>query len=344
MIGKKEKEILERFVSGEANETEISWVEENFNSDKLKPFLKSRLKEEWKSFNEYEEVQLEHILDKINHILRSKDYKRKKSFISQAFNIYLKIAAVLLIPVLLSGIYFYIKPANNKIAIVEDNTSSTITAPLGSRVAFNLPDGSKGYLNSGSSLSYSLPFQKDRKVKLEGEAWFDVTKDKKHPFEVSSGLSVIKVLGTSFNVSAFKDTEYIEVVLESGSIEFQPNKNTKPVLLEPSEKLMLQNNSIFIEKTDPAKYKGWTEGKLIFRGDNMVEVAKRLERWYNIKVEIVDKELETYVFRGTFIDDSLNKVLQYLSISSPIEYTITPRHRVNDEIWEKEKVTLTKRN
>ena len=82
-------------------------------------------------------------------------------------------------------------------------------------------------LNSGSKLSYSLPFNNNRQIKLEGEAWFEVNHDEDHPFEISTGNSTVKVLGTSFNMSAYPAENYVEVVLQKGKVEFLDNKGDR---------------------------------------------------------------------------------------------------------------------
>ena len=95
--------------------------------------------------------------------------------------------------------------------------------------------------------------------------------------------------------------------------------------------------------TDPLKYKAWTDGKLIFRGDDMAEVARRIERWYNVTVQLADKDLEKFSFRATFEDDSLDEILRLLSLTSPIGYKVTPGVMKTDGSTEKEIVTLYKK-
>jgi len=97
-----------------------------------------------------------------------------------------------------------------------------------------------------------------------------------------------------------------------------------------------------IKTTDPSKYKAWTDGKLVFRGDDMAEVAARIGRWYNVKVILASRELEKFSFRATFEDDSLEEVLRLLKMTSPIGYKITPRVMKSDGTFEKETITLYK--
>jgi transmembrane sensor len=195
-------------------------------------------------------------------------------------------------------------------------------------------------LNSGSRLTYSLPFSRDRHVVLEGEAWFNVKHDEKHQFEVTSGTSTVKVYGTHFNMSAYPEESYIEVVLEQGKVSYINKELRKEVEILPSERLIYKNGTISKSVTDPSKYKAWTEGKLVFRGDPMAEVARRLERWYNVEVIVADKELDRYSFRGIFLDDTFEDVLKYLSMTSPIKYSISPRKLMGDGTFKKEEVTI----
>ena len=286
------------------------------------------------------EVNLNHLLDRVHHIIRKNEtLKRQKPF-QKIIRIYMRAAAILLLPLLIAGGMVYSYLSNHGKITADQRVSSTIFAPLGARVSFILPDGTTGMLNSGSHLSYSLPFTNNRQVKLEGEAWLEVKHDQDHPFEISNGNSTVKVLGTSFNMSAYPAENYIEVVLQQGKVEFLDKKGNEKVTMLPSERLVYQNGNIIKTVTDASKYNAWTEGKLVFRGDPMAEVARRIERWYNVKIQLADKELEKYSFRATFLDDTLEEVLRCLSLTSPIRYKITPRELMPDDTFKKQEVTI----
>ncbi|NLA49848.1 MAG: DUF4974 domain-containing protein [Bacteroidales bacterium] len=115
------------------------------------------------------------------------------------------------------------------------------------------------------------------------------------------------------------------------------------MILLPSERLVCHEDRADKMLVDPEKYKAWTEGKLVFRGDPMAEVARRIERWYNVKIIIADKELEKYSFRATFQDDPLEDVLKFLSMTSPIRYKVSPRKLFPDGNYSKEEVIIYKR-
>ena len=346
MLNQNEIEQIERYISGKADKNDIVFVETLFSHGQENFNLRNHLEKDWESDLQKttpSEADLNRLLDHVHHIIRNKENEERKLFVHQFIHIFSKVAAILLLPLIIAGGLILSYFGKSSIAIAERPVSSIIHAPMGARVSFNLPDGTVGWLNSGSSLTYSLPFNNNRKVALAGEAWFDVMPNEKSPFEISAGNSKVKVLGTSFNVSAYRGAGYIEVVLQQGKVEFCPGNTSQKVMMLPSQKLVYNDGKIDITITDPSKYKAWTDGKLVFRGDDMAEVAGRIERWYNIKVSLTDKDLEKYSFRATFEDDSLEEVLRLLSMTSPIGYKITPRVMKSDGTFEKVIVTLYKR-
>jgi ferric-dicitrate binding protein FerR (iron transport regulator) len=113
--------------------------------------------------------------------------------------------------------------------------------------------------------------------------------------------------------------------------------------MKPDERLIFSEGAININITEAANYSAWKEGKLVFRGAPMAEVVRRIEHWYNVDVELVDKELEKYIIRGTFQDDSLLEVFQYLNMTSPIRFQIQDRKMLADGPWQKQKILLYKK-
>jgi len=343
MLKENDLEKIERYINGLADDNEKAWVEFQFLNGEDNYTLRHLLKNDWDIMlrdTSPSEVNLSHLLDRVHHIIRKNETLKRQKPLQKFIRIYMKVAAILILPLLVAGGLVYSYLGNHSKTTTDRQVISTIFTPFGARVSFNLPDGTTGMLNSGSHLSYSLPFNNNREVSLDGEAWFEVSRDGNHPFEISTGNSTVKVLGTSFNVSAYPSENYVEVVLQQGKVEFLDNKGDEKVTMLPSERLVFQNGNISKSFTDPAKYNAWTEGKLVFRGDPMAEVARRIERWYNVKIILADSELEKYSFRATFQDDTLEEVLRFLSMTSPIRYRITPRRLLDDGTYEKEKVTI----
>lgn len=347
MINKSDIEKLHRFSKGLSNAHEEEYINSLFAKNEDNKQFKKHLQEQ---FNEYlkthpdENHDLSYLLDRIHHIINRREIQKKDTVVKRIYKWYSVAAAILLVPVLIAGAIWINRQNQEESVIAEAPVTSTMFAPPGSRISFSLPDGTDGWLNSGSSLKYQMPFSINRQIALDGEAWFDVTHDSEHPFEVAAGNSKIKVLGTKFNLNAYPDEKYIEVALEEGKIEFSTAGLSSGIELKPNERLVFSNDSININVTDASKFSGWKEGKLIFRGDTMEEVARRISRWYNVNVEVVDEELKTFSFRGIFQDDSLEEVIHYISSTSPMSYSIIDRKKLDDGTVTKKKVLLYKKN
>ncbi|WP_167618187.1 FecR family protein [Maribellus sediminis] len=337
---------LERFIEGKASESEKQQVYALFaEKENDLDFQKIVRNDFFDNLNNSkdENYNLSFLLDRIHHTIHKNENIKKKTVIRKLYSWYSVAAAILLIPLLIAGVLWVSELKTNSYTN-EASMISTLHAPQGARISFSLPDGTQGWLNSGSSLEYQIPFSKNRNLSLVGEAWFSVTHDAEHPFEIQAGTSRVKVLGTKFNLSAYPDENYVEVVLEEGAVNFSTTESNTGITMKPSERLIYKSDSINLTTTDPSKYSAWTEGKLVFRGDSMAEVARRLERWYNIEVVLVDKELEEYIIRGTFEDDSLEDVLKYLAMTSPIRYQISERKILDDGTYQKKKVMIYKTN
>lgn len=347
MISEKDIEKLKIYSEGNLDGLEIQSVytlfSENENNNEFKNKIRLDFYEYAKN-NPEVDFNLSYLLDRIHHTIHNKESKTKHTVVRKIYRWYSVAAAVLLIPLLIAAsLWFSIQSNENNIVAVNP-VSTTMIAPLGSRISFTLPDGTKGWLNSGSSLEYQIPFSTNRKVSIKGEAWFHVTKDEAHPFEVLAGKSKVKVLGTKFNMNAYPEENFVEVVLEEGKVDFSAPGIEDAIEMKPDERLVYTSDSINIGIADSYKYSAWKEGKLVFKGDPMSEVARRIERWYNVDVELVDKQLEKYVIRGTFQDDSLEDVFKYLSMTSPVKYRIMDRKLQEDGTLQKTKVLVYKKN
>ncbi len=346
MIKSSDIKHLERYKKGLTNSNEDRYVYSLFSENEEKKDFKQLIQKDFYDHlkkDTEEDYNLSFLLDKIYRNIHIKESQKKDTVVRKIYNWYSVAAAILIIPILIAGgIWFTVKNQEETL-LVEEPVISTLIAPLGSRINFSLPDGTKGWLNSGSSLKYCSPFNANRQVAISGEAWFDVAHDTEHPFEIAAGNSKVKVLGTKFNLCAYPQDKYVEVVLKEGSVEFTTPRLSSGIKIKPNERLIFSNDSINIDITDASKFAAWIDGKLVFRGDPMTEVARRIERWYNIDVELVDKELEKYVFRGTFQDDSIEEVLNYLSMTSPIRYRIIGRKILDDGTIVKKKVLLYKK-
>ncbi len=206
----------------------------------------------------------------------------------------------------------------------------TVTSNSGMRTKINLPDGTLAYLNSGSSLSYPVFFDREeRKIRLDGEGFFKVIHDSDRPFIVSvlDDKYKVKVLGTEFNLQAYENDGIIETTLLSGLVNLEIENKTGKISthrLNPSEKAsyFISENKINIERVNPFQEIAWIDGKLIFKDTPLPVVLRKLSHFYNVKFKITDPVLNTYHITGTLVNRQLSQVLDYMKLSSNIDYKI----------------------
>jgi ferric-dicitrate binding protein FerR (iron transport regulator) len=217
-----------------------------------------------------------------------------------------------------------------------------INAPEAARVEFLLPDSTKGWLNSGSKLKYPAIFEKNRKVELTGEAYFEVKKQKDSEFIVSLANLDVKVLGTKFNVSGYTDDMFTDVVLSEGKVEINGKTGVFKQILSPDEKITynIQTKSLKLSSVDANRYSAWKDGFLIMDNEPLEQVIGRIERWYNAEIVIQDEALKSYRFKVTFKDEPLEEVLRLIAITTPIKYVIEKRDTGANGILKKKKVTI----
>lgn len=342
MNRRKEIDVMHRYIDGTANREECEYVESLLANGDNDALIKDLINKDWDKIVDKpisEDVKIDHLLHEVHSTIRHNEYKAMNRPIKNIMCICSRIVAIILISILLVGSFAYFVGLKGHYKS-DSPAESTIYAPLGSRISFTLPDGTAGMLNGGSILSYDLPFTNNRNVELDGEGWFEVASDKDHPFSVKVGSSVVKVLGTKFNVNGYSNLSYIEVVLKEGNVDFVDNEMNINETLKPSERLVSSGGKITKSATEVDKHIGWIDGKLIFKGDCLEEVVQRIERWYNVDIEVADQSLLKYSFRATFQDDSLEDVIRFLSMTSPIDYNITPAEFDENGNWIKTKIVL----
>ncbi|MNJ96385.1 fec operon regulator FecR [compost metagenome] len=207
----------------------------------------------------------------------------------------------------------------------------------GEKRIISLPDGSTVWLNGDSKLYLATDFnKKERRVKLVGEGFFAVAKDKKHPFIVSCKDSEVKVLGTKFNIRAYQDENKTQTSLVEGAIELKSQKNGETYRMVPGDKLTITNNGIVPSSSDKSADNMvkrtallvkdgekmpsealWLENKLSFEADPMNIVASKISKWYNRNIVIDNTELEKTTFTGTMEDYSLEMALKTILLANP---------------------------
>ncbi|TKG97009.1 FecR family protein [Puteibacter caeruleilacunae] len=331
-------EILKRFFKGKYSRKDFLTLKSFFAQPAQKKEVKKLLEDHWFDFNRESlpEGNIDHVLDKIHHQINIEATEQSKKRFLVTFQ---RVAAILIIPLIIAfGATLYLQLKNN----TSQTTFAEIQCPLGVRTSFVLPDGTTGYLNSGSKLAYPVVFSNERNVKLNGEAFFDVAHNKQKPFIVKTPHLSTKVLGTQFNVIAYEEEQNEQIILQEGKVEVYSNTGTRLSTLVPNEKLIINTttNKYSTSKVEADQYVSWTEGKLILRNETMQHVAQRLGRWYNVDIEIEDQELMKYAFRATFINEPLEEVLKILAITAPLKYEELQRETTDNDIYKRRKVKL----
>lgn len=212
----------------------------------------------------------------------------------------------------------------------EDGRLTTIEAPPGSRTAITLPDSSRVWLNAHSRLSYQPGFgTTHRHVVMEGEAFFDVNHNEM-PFTIQAPQYAITVLGTAFNVKAYADDAISTTTLVRGSLKVtrvNTQGREESVTLRPNEKAVLRRADLVVEKNiDATSETSWKEGWLTVRGESLHELARKIERLYDVKVSFEDQSLADYRYSGRIRQFSLEQVLKALALTSPVEFTIQEKN------------------
>lgn len=170
-----------------------------------------------------------------------------------------------------------------------------LSTAKGESYKLRLPDGTLVWLNAASSITYPVSFSQSalREVKLAGEAYFEVAKDKKRPFLVNTIHQQIRVLGTEFNVNAYPDEPEIKTTLLEGSIKLSLEEGSKDRILEPGEQASLAGTQLHVSIVDVEQAVDWKNGDFIFQSEPLISLMRRVSRWYNVEViyaSRVDKE------------------------------------------------------
>ncbi|WP_288733284.1 FecR domain-containing protein [uncultured Parabacteroides sp.] len=203
-----------------------------------------------------------------------------------------------------------------------------VEAPLGSKTRLYLPDGTLVWLNAGSTITYSQGFGvEERKLKLSGEGYFEVTHNKQLPFEITTKELQLKVLGTKFNFRNYPEDEEVSVSLLEGKVCLRNYlKNDALCYLEPDQKAILnkKNGKLMVSASEARYTAEWTNGFLFFDEELLPDIIKELERSYNVKIYIEDESLKTFRFYGTFVrkEQTIQEILEMLASTGKLEYRI----------------------
>lgn len=337
--------LISKSITGNLNEEEKSQLDEWMNTSEDNSREYNAHQELW---NKSKQLVLSDAIDIEASLAKTKSRissgKKKKRWLVN----FRQVAAVLVLSIGIASLYHYFISSELGSSIYQD-----ISTAYGTQTSFELPDGTKVWLNSGSHLHFPTSFEKlkERRIVLKGEAYFAVTKNPSKPFVVNTKEIDVKVLGTSFNVSAYEDSPELTVALEEGKVSLykaNSERETEIVSLTPNEiaTYIKSQNTIDVRKESYLdKYTAWKEGRMVFFGDRLEIVAEKLEKWYNVDIEFRDSKLKKSRFTGTFENESLEQVLSLLGETTPISYSINTAVKNADGSFTKRRIILSeKRN
>ncbi|MGD9929932.1 MAG: FecR domain-containing protein [Mangrovibacterium sp.] len=308
----EEKErLIARYLNGELSESDaeelLSWIQSY--SENKKWFIE--LKDVWDAAKPVSFTETEQLL----HFYKRQAAQAKRRTLPSWLS-GVAVAAVLLVGLLIGNLLRFDTPV--LISQVE-----AFYVPMGSRSQLILADGTHVHLNSDSRLELANDFSaRNRTVSLSGEGYFEVKSDESHPFTVKTEKFDVLVTGTKFNVSSYADDQKISATLAEGRIRLLA-QNQQPVLLQPGEKISFdqQTMSPILEKAEVGTELAWVNNNFVFKEIPFPDLVRRLERWYDVKIEYNGNEFTGMKYTGSFRNqETIWQVLDALKLTSPIDY------------------------
>lgn len=335
--------LLGKKLNKEATEEELSELEELIRRESIQPYTLELLQEIWLKKAAEDEL---HVEDRWESVAGRLHMTPEAPALPRRWHIIRRVAvAAAITGALLFTAWFGYRSYNNPSlqAAVTEEQDSIITVRNGERKRFVLPDGTQVNMNSGSQLRFHKDFGvQDREIWLNGEAFFDVSKDAAHPFQVYTNRMTVKVLGTAFNVKSYNTMEDIETTVVSGKVEVSLKESKeKKVILLPNEKISLKNN-ILTKADQPIsniKYEVqtvkaannetipeeavWVKEKLAFTNESFDIVALKMERWHNVKFYFANEKLKDLRLNGDFDNVSIEETMHILQMMVHFKYEMT---------------------
>ena len=217
---------------------------------------------------------------------------------------------------------------------IADNGSAelvfnTLSVPYAKRLHLVFSDGSSVFLNAGTTIKFPIKFLKGqtREVFLDGEAFFDIVKDEKHAFIVQANRLRTKVYGTKFNVNSYRNNDLDQIVLQEGSVGVKSNgeqtKTSAEILLKPNEIAILDKTDLlYKQKVDIKSHIAWVKGVFMFKNERFEDIFKKLERHYDVSIQINQPALNDSRYTGTFDIETIAEVLKTFSQLKGFSYEI----------------------
>lgn len=260
---------------------------------------------------------------------KSANEKTTKRFLRVSGRLVRYAAAAVLLLVTTWALVHTLRPLDS-VAFSESEAMATLTALAGQRISITLQDGTQVWLNSNSTLHYPKHFDKTaRRVELDGEAYFDVAPNKKHPFIVETERYNIEVLGTEFNVMAYKGSPIFKTSLLEGAVKiYDPDNKAIAIHLEPSQEATISEaeGELAVNTFTDTSFLRWKEGIYAFDDCTFAQIIDHLQHYYGVPIRIEDDRLAQFRISGKFrLQDGLDNALKNMQRVTRFKYKTDPQ-------------------
>ncbi|MDO7743048.1 MAG: FecR family protein [Pedobacter sp.] len=203
---------------------------------------------------------------------------------------------------------------------------NSIITPKGGQYQVQLPDGTKVWLNTASSLKFPTAFAaKERSVILNGEAYFEVAKNPERPFMVNTPEQKVVVLGTHFNINSYPDEQGTKTTLFEGVVKVIPNRLLSSKILKPGEQSILKEDKLHVEVVDMEEILAWKNGLFVFNNESLESIMRKISRWYNVDIEYAADAIKSEPFGGSISRfGNVSQILHMLEITGHVRFKILP--------------------
>ena len=308
------KELIEKYFDGNITDAEIKKLSDWIKNDR---HLQNWWEEEFsKSDAGINPVLRDKLFARIKEQTQGKEETQGKENPRTIRMNPWKWAAAIVLPICIAFFTYYLVDSSQTVG-----APFIVKADKGDKATIELPDGTNVVLNSASQLSYLNNFgENGRRVQLNGEAYFKVAHDEKCAFIVQVGDLEVKVLGTSFNVSAYEDAKDVTVVLLEGKVGVYAQKTSH--IMKPGDKIEYNKatHKITATQVHPNDYIEWTKGNMYFEKESLENIMKTLSRIYDVEIRFDSNKLPNEYFTGTIPGGGIQNALNILMLTSPFYY------------------------
>ena len=319
--------LIERFFSDTISEEELSLLRQWYCDETKKDEIKSLYWDKWCASSDDMDIEVQtQVWQNLQKVLEEKEPMEDKAKVISPHRhriyLWMRYAALFLLP-FMGGIftYYFFVAKGSSVLPMKD---MEVIVERGQKAKVSLPDGTSVWMNSDTKLKYAADFNyKDRVIELDGEAFFDVAKNKEKPFVVKANDLEVQALGTQFNVKAYSTDNQLVTSLIEGMVAVRDKKET--VILNPNEMAdfyKFDNKIVKNRIEDVDLVLAWRANELAFDGENLEEIATILERLYNINIVFESPKLKKIRFSGKIKNNNLENVFQLINLVAPISYIV----------------------